>query len=87
MVKRSIDQKLQLRNLTRHWRIDTGAVVKNRRDLIGVEREKGECYQWIEKLQCSKGSSCEECTTNGLCLAGLRAITSEKSEVSGKPGA
>ena len=41
MVKRSIDQKLKLRNFdARHGRIETGAVVKSRKGLIGVEGEK-----------------------------------------------
>ena len=56
MVKRSIDQKLRLRNFDgRHGRIETGQVVKNRKGLIGVEGGKGTCYQWKEKGQCSKG--------------------------------
>ena len=59
MVKRSIDQKLRLRNFdARHGRIETGAVVKNRKGLIGVERGRGICYQWKEKGQCSKGKQC-----------------------------
>ena len=42
MVKRSIDQKLRLRNFdARHRKIETGAVVKSRKGLIsGVEEEK-----------------------------------------------
>ena len=41
MVKRCIDQKLRLRNFdARHGRIETGAVVKNRKGLSGVEGEK-----------------------------------------------
>ena len=56
MVRRSIDQKLRLRNFdARHERIETGAVVKNRKGLSGVEGGKGLCYQWKEKGQCSKG--------------------------------
>ena len=39
MVKRSIDQKLRLRNFdARHEKIETGAVVKSHRGLSGVER-------------------------------------------------
>ena len=50
MVKRSIDQKLRLRNFdARNERIETGAVVTNRRSQHGVERGPGECYQWKEK--------------------------------------
>ena len=38
IVKRSIDQKLRLRNFdARHRRIETGAVVKSRKGLGGVE--------------------------------------------------
>ena len=59
MVKRSIDQKLRLRNFDdRHGRIETGAVIKNRKEKSGVERGKGTCYQWNEKGQCSQGDQC-----------------------------
>ena len=41
------------------WRwtreFQTGAVVKSRKGLSGVEGGKGICYQWKEKGQCSKG--------------------------------
>ena len=41
MVKRSIDQKLRLRNFdARNERIETGAVVTSRRGSIGIERGK-----------------------------------------------
>ena len=39
-------------------RTGTGAVVKNRKGLSGVEGGKGTCYQWKEKSQCSKGDLC-----------------------------
>ena len=59
MVKRSIDQKLRLRNFyARNERIEIGAVVTNRRGQRGVERGPGECYQWKAKWQCSRGDSC-----------------------------
>ena len=59
MVKRSIDQKLRSRNFdARNERIETGAVVKNRRDQRGVERGPGECHERRAKGQCSKGDSC-----------------------------
>ena len=59
MVKRSTDQKLRLRNFeARHRRIETGAVVKSRKGLGGVEGRKGICYLWKEKGQCSKGDQC-----------------------------
>ena len=50
MVKRSIDQKLRLRNFdARHCEIESGEVIKCRRGLSGVEGGKGLCYQWKEK--------------------------------------
>ena len=50
MVKRSVDQKLRSRNFeARHRKIESGAVVKSREGLIGVEGGKGICYQWKEK--------------------------------------
>ena len=59
MVKRRKDQKLRLRNFdARHGKIESGAVVKNRKGLIGVEGGKGTCYQWKEKGQCSQGDRC-----------------------------
>ena len=59
MVKRSIDQKLRVRNFdARHGRLETGAVVKNRTGLTSVEGGKGICDQWQEKDQCSKGDKC-----------------------------
>ena len=39
-------------------KIETGAVVKSRKGLSGVERGKGICYQRKEKGQCSKGDQC-----------------------------
>ena len=59
MVKWSTDQKLRLRKFdARHGKIETGAMVKNRKGLGGVEGGKGTCYQWKEKGQCSKGNQC-----------------------------
>ena len=56
MVKTNIDQQLRLRNFdARHGRIESGAVVKNRKGLISVAGGKGICYQWKEKSQCSQG--------------------------------
>ena len=58
MVKRRKDQKLRLRNFDAlHWKIETGAVVKNRKGISGAEGGKGTCYQWKEKGQCSKETS------------------------------
>ena len=59
MVKRSVDQKLRLRNFhARHGRTETGPLFKNRKGMSGVEGGKGACYQWKEKGQCSKGDQC-----------------------------
>ena len=59
MVKRSINQKLRLRNFdARHQKIETGAVVKNLKGLSGVEGGKGTCQQWKDKGQCSQGDRC-----------------------------
>ena len=49
MAKISIDQKSRLRNFdARHGTIESGAVVKSRKGLSGVERGKGTCQQWEE---------------------------------------
>ena len=59
MVKRSIDQKLRLREFqARHERIETGAVVKNRKGMSGHEGGKRVCCQWKAKGQCSKRDQC-----------------------------
>ena len=56
MVKRSIDQKLRLRNFdARHGTIETGAVVSSRRGSSGIERRQGVCYQWKAKGQVFEG--------------------------------
>ena len=58
-VRRSIDQKFRLRNFDAgSGRIESGAVIKSRKGLIGVEGGKGICYQWKEKGQCSHGDRC-----------------------------
>ena len=56
MVKRSIDQKLRLRNFdARHRKIESAAVVKNRKGIIGVElkEEKVSVTSGKKKGQCS----------------------------------
>ena len=59
MVKRSIDQKLQLRNFdARNEKIETGAVVTSRRGSSGIERGKGCFYRWKAQGQCSRGDQC-----------------------------
>ena len=56
MVKRSIDQKLQLGKFdASNERIETGAVVTSRRGLSGIERGQGVCFLWKAKGQCSRG--------------------------------
>ena len=58
-MKGSLDQKLRLRNFdARHGKIESGAVVKNRKGLSDVEGGKGICHQWKEKGQCSQGDRC-----------------------------
>ena len=42
----------------RHGRIESGALTKSRKRLIGVEGGKGTCYQWKEKGQCSQEDRC-----------------------------
>ena len=50
MGKRSIDQKLRLRNSdARNEKLETGAVVASRRRLSGVEKGQGICCQWKAK--------------------------------------
>ena len=59
MVKRSLDQKLRLRNFdARTERIEKWAVVTSRRGTSGIERGQGVCYQWKAKEQCSRGDQC-----------------------------
>ena len=59
MVKRSIDQKLRLRNFdARNERIETGAVIASRRGSSGIAMGQGVCYQLKEKGQCSRGGQC-----------------------------
>ena len=51
MVKRNINQKIRARNVEdRNERIETGAVVKDRRDKRGVARGLGEFHQWKTKM-------------------------------------
>ena len=62
MVKRSIDQKLRLRNYdTRNESIQTGAVVTSRRGLSGVEGGKGICYPWKKKAIVRKETVAVSC--------------------------
>ena len=55
-IVKSIDKKVPLRNFdARHEKIETGAVLKNRKGRIGVEGGKGICYQWKEKRPVFEG--------------------------------
>ena len=50
---------LRLRNFdARRGRIESGAVLKSRKELTGVEGGKSVCYQKKAKGQCSQGSRC-----------------------------
>ena len=50
MAKRCLDLKLRVRNFdARHGRIESGAEVKSRKGMSGVDGGKGFCYQWKEK--------------------------------------
>ena len=58
-VKMRKGQKLRSRNFDAgHGRLESAAVVKYRKGIIGVEGGKGICYQWKEKCQCSQGDRC-----------------------------
>ena len=58
MVKRSLDQKLRLRNFdARQGKLNLEPW-ESRKGAIGVEGGKGICYQWKEKGQCSQGDRC-----------------------------
>ena len=58
IVKKRKDQKLRLRNFdARHVKIETGAVVKNRKGLSGVDGGKGTCYQWKKKANVRRETS------------------------------
>ena len=57
--RESTDQKLRLRNFNaRSERIETGALVVNRRVQRGVEGGPGECDHWKAKGQCPRGDNC-----------------------------
>ena len=59
MVKRSMDQRLRLRNFdARHGRTESGAVVKSRKGLIDVEGGKRFLLPVERKGQCSQGDRC-----------------------------
>ena len=80
-VTRSFDQKLRLRNFdARHGRIESGAVMKSRKGLSGVEGGKGICYQWKERGQCSKRDQCSTAATpSEPALSRGRSVSKKRS--------
>ena len=44
-LKDNSEEELQIR-IFRHWRIETGAVVNNRKGMSGVDGGSGTCHQW-----------------------------------------
>ena len=59
MVKRSIEQDLQNRNLgARNGNYERNAVVKNQGTKQCGQRIIGNCWQWETNGQCSKGDNC-----------------------------
>ena len=57
--KGQIDQMIRTRNFkVRDERVVTGVLVETPKGKnVGVERRRGECYQWKAKGQCSKGDA------------------------------
>ena len=51
-------QKLKTMVKARNETIETGAVVKSRKGLSGVEGGQGICYQWKAEGQCSRRDQC-----------------------------
>ena len=59
MVKRSIEQKLRMKNFeARSGNFETSAVVKNPGAKQREQRSLGNCWQWKANGQCSKGDNC-----------------------------
>ena len=59
MVKRSIEQNLQLKNFeSRFGNYERNAVVKNPGTKQRGQRTLGDCWQWKANGQCSKGDNC-----------------------------
>ena len=59
MVKRSIEQNLQMKNFeARNGIYETTAVVKNQRVKQRDQRSLGDCWQWETNGQCVKGDNC-----------------------------
>ena len=59
MVKRSIEQNLQMKNFeARNGNHETNAVVKNQGTKQRGQRTLGDCRQWKANGQCSNGDNC-----------------------------
>ena len=59
MVKRSIEQEIRNKNFgNRIGNFEKNAVVKNQRTKQRAQRTLGDCWQWKNHGQCSKGDSC-----------------------------
>ena len=59
MVKRSIEQKVRMKNFeTRNVNYETSAVVKNQGTKQREQGSLGDCWQWKANRQCSKGDKC-----------------------------
>ena len=59
MVKRSIEQNLRIKNFeARNGNYERNAVVKNQRTKQREQRTLGDCWQWQNNGQCSKGDNC-----------------------------
>ena len=59
MVKRSIEQNLRIKNCeARSGNYERNAVVKNQGTKQREQRSLGNCWQWKDNGQCSKGDNC-----------------------------
>ena len=59
MVKRSIEQNLRMKNFeARNGNFETSAVVKSQETKQREKRTLGDCWQWKDNGQCSKGDNC-----------------------------
>ena len=59
MVKRSIEQNLRTKNFeAKNGNYETSAVVKNQVTKQREQRSLGDCWQWKDNGQCSKGDNC-----------------------------
>ena len=76
MMKRRKDQKLRLRNFeARHGRIETGAVIKNRKGMSGVDEKK------VPVISGKKNSVCKETDV----VSGKRVTIVQKKQTTVPP--